>query len=53
METYLIIYEVKADNETKVQSIAADLFDRIGVEPKIILKKIDWDLKKLIDQLKK
>lgn len=50
---YYLIYEVKVENEKQVQAIAADMFDRSGIEPKAILQNIDWDLKKLIDQLKK
>lgn len=53
MFIYYILYEVPAETEQQAQAIAADLFERTGIEPKVILKKIDWELKNLIDQLKK
>lgn len=47
MKKYYFVYEVEAQNEKQVQAIALDLFNRTGVEPKLIFAQIDWDINNL------
>ncbi len=51
-KTYYLLYELKADNIKQVQAVAAELYNRHGIEPEFILEKHEWDIKKAIDGLK-
>jgi hypothetical protein len=52
MKEYYLVYKVEAENEKQAQAIAADLYERNGIEPEGIFRRYEWDIRKLLEGLK-
>jgi hypothetical protein len=53
MNDYYLVYKVEAENEKQAQAITADLYERNGIEPEGIFRRHEWDIRKLLEGLKK
>ncbi len=51
MNNYYLVYKVEAENEKQAQAIAADLYERKGIESEGIFLKFEWDIRRLLDGL--